>query len=242
MKSLTEFIQESNLLQACKEAQEEKKQIKLPYTFDIYNKGAKNVNFKFTKAAIHRIFFSIDNDHLDQMIECPLLPEKICYSKFPDKKNTKDWTEVPEVRDYMLCGAWYSNKYVEYNYNRYNRDWEEFLTDLFKRFKGKVSVTIDVHETDLGWTTEKRLFITVNDDKFNKEREEKVKELSDTSNLKKWEDEATAKEKKEIEDRRKQEEENERAAKEWEEWWNSLSPGQKASYERGYGQGRYQGD
>ena len=61
MKSLNEFCNEQSLIQECITAiNESKEPIKLPYTFDIYNEGPKNKDYKITKSNIYKIFFSID--------------------------------------------------------------------------------------------------------------------------------------------------------------------------------------
>jgi hypothetical protein len=137
----------------------------------------------------------------------------------------------------MYAGAWYSDKWVEYNYDNYNRDWDRWLNSLKPYMSGKVSVTLsDSNEKDgFGW---KQLIINVNNDKFNKEREEKIKRLQDPANLQYYA-EAERKRAEEIE---RENAERIRKQKEFDDWWNSLSDGEKLSWEMGYGQGRYMGD
>ena len=63
--------------------------------------------------------------------------------------------------------------------------------------KGKISVTIKERDEKKSYDG-KVLEIVVNNDQFNKDREEKIKELKDTKHLKEWADEADAAEKAEI--------------------------------------------
>ena len=220
-----------------------KKTIKLPYTFDIYNSGPKNVGHKITKHNIYKIFFSIEDSAVDfvdeyaQMIKLPLAPDKIGYKEYPTKANTDNWTKVPEIVTHMYAGAWYSDKWVEYNYNNYNRDWDNWLGSLKPYMSGKVSVTLsDSNEKDeIGW---KYLVVTVNNDKFNKDREERIKYLQDPANLQYY---AEA-ERKRVEAIERENAERLRKQKEFDDWWNSLSDGEKLSWEMGYGRGLYQGD
>lgn len=219
------------------------RKIRLPHTFDIYNSGPKNVSHKITKHNIYKIFFSIEDsavefvDKYAQMIKLPLAPDAIAYKEYPTKANTNNWTEVPEIVTHMYAGAWYSDKWVEYNYDNYNRDWDRWLNSLKPYMSGKVSVTLsDSNEKDgFGW---KQLIINVNNDKFNKEREEKIKRLQDPANLQYYA-EAERKRAEEIE---RENAERIRKQKEFDDWWNSLSDGEKLSWEMGYGQGRYMGD
>lgn len=260
MKNLHEYINEQSLIDECiASINESKDPIKLPYTFDIYNEGSKNVDYKITKSTIYKVFFSIDKkenftdrdgnkvvrfvDNHDQMIRLPLPANSITYKKYPDKETTKDWTEIPEISDSMWAGAWYSNKYVEYNYKRYNEDWNKWFKLLKPYMKGKISVTIDENGkvNSLG---DKELEIRVNDDRFNKEREEKINELKDPKHLKEWADEADAKEKAEIKKREEEEARKKKAQEEWNKWWNNLSDAEKLSWTMGYERksGTYVGD
>lgn len=237
MRALSEYIMEA--------------QIKLPYNFDIYNEGAKNVKFKITKKNIYKLYFKLedwveekdkDNPNLihaiqrgkdyDQFIKLPLPATAVTYKEFPTKSSTNNWTKIPEIATYMYAGAWYSDKFVEYNYNKYNHDWDKWLTYLKPFMKGKISATLK--ESD---EKDDVLEIVINDKKFNEERETKIKELSNPDLLKKWADEADAKEKAEIEKRKKEEEEKEKKQKAWDKWWNSLSDDERLSWSMGYGRG-----
>ena len=170
MKTLAQYITEA------------KSKIKLPHTFDIYNSGAKNVNHKITKSNIYKIFFGIEDDGIefidtyDEDIKLPLPASLISYTECPTKANTNNWTEVPEVNEYMYAGAYYSDKWVEYNYDRYNNDWDTWLNSLRPYMSGKVSVTLS-EDSQRAKSGRKQLIITVNNPKFNKEREEKINTL-----------------------------------------------------------------
>ena len=114
MKTLLEYYNEIQLINAClQNINESKDPIKLPYTFDVYNEGPKNKDYKIAKANIYKIFFNIEKqefekedgekvvkfvDHYDQMICLPLPADKITYKTYPTKENTKDWTEIPSYR------------------------------------------------------------------------------------------------------------------------------------------------
>ena len=253
MKSLNEFCNEQSLIQECITTINESSQsIKLPYTFDIYNEGPKNKDYKITKSTIYKIFFSIDKkeefekedgtkvlkfvDNHSQMIKLPLPADKITYREFPNKETTKNWTVVPEIRDYTWAGAWYSNKFAEYNYSKYNKDWNEWFTMLKPFMKGKISVTIKESDEKKSYDG-KVLEIVVNNDQFNKDREEKIKELKDPKHLKEWADEVDAAEKTEIKKHQEEEEKHKKAKEEWNKWWNNLSDDEKLSWSMGYGRG-----
>lgn len=219
------------------------KPIRLPYTFDIYNSGAKNVGHKITKHNIYKIFFSIGSTAADfiedyaQMIKLPLAPSQITYKEYPTKANTNNWTKAPEIVTHTYAGAWYSDKWVEYNYNDYNRDWDNWLDSLRPYMSGKVSVTLsDSNEKDeIGW---RHLVITVNNGKFNKDREDKIKQLQDPANLQKYAEE----EKLRVEKIERENAERIRKQKEFDDWWDSLSDSERKSWSMGYGRGRYMGD
>lgn len=250
MKSLNNYINEIQLIKSClNNINESNEPIKLPYTFDIYNEGPKNKDYKITKSNIYKIFFNIGKEefeekdgkkvvkfveHYNQMICLPLPANKITYKVFPTKENTKNWTEIPEIQEYTWAGAWYSNKFVEYNYQKYTKDWNEWFNMIKPYMRGKISVTITESKDKNG---NKFLVFNLNNDKFNQEREEKIKELKDPKHLEEWAQEAKAKEKAEIEKRKKDEEEKKKAAEEWNNWWNSLSDFEKDSWSMGYGRG-----
>ena len=98
MKTLSQFITDntSDIRESLQFALEAKGDIKLPYTFDIYNKGAKNVDYKLTKANIYKIYHAIPGYH-DPSIELPVAAHKLRYSEFPTKESTKNWTEIPKI-------------------------------------------------------------------------------------------------------------------------------------------------
>lgn len=254
MKSINDFINENNLINECyKQINEEFSSIKLPYTFDIYNEGPKNKDYKITKSNIYKIFFSIDKkeefdrkdgvkvvkfvDSHSQMIRLPLPADKITYKIFPNKETTKDWTEIPDIQEYTWAGVWYSDKSTEYNYSKYNNDWNEWFKMIKSLMKGKISVTIDEsgEKDDLG---DKILEIKLNNaEKFYKDREDKIKELQDLNNLKLWAEEAGRKEKEEIQRRKENEENSKKTQEDWHNWWNSLSDEERLSWTMGYGRG-----
>lgn len=243
MKNFQDYFCERLLIKECiRNINEAKEPIKLPYTFDIYNEGAKNVNYKITKSTIYKIFFNIGkSENYSQMIKLPLPGDKITYKEFPNKENTKDWTVVPEISEYALAGAWYSDKFKEYNYNKYNKDWNDWFAMVKPYMKGKLSVTLS--ETDDKDSSKfKILELQVNNEQFNKERAEKIKELKDPKNLETWAQEADAKEKAEIKKRETDEANKKKASEEWNKWWNSLSDDEKTSWSMGYGRNKYQGD
>lgn len=252
MKTITEYFNEIQLVKSCLcEINEANSAIELPYTFDIYNEGPNNKDYKITKSNIYKIFFSIGKkefeekdgekvvkfvESYDQMIRLPLPADKITYKQYPTKESTKDWTEVPELQEYTWAGAWYSNKFVEYNYNKYNKDWNDWFKMIKPFMKGKISVTIkDSGEKDK--YGDKILEFVVNNEQFNKDREEKIKEMKDPKHLKEWADEADAKEKAEIKKREEDEVAKKKAAEEWDKWWNGLTDDEKLSWSMGYGRG-----
>lgn len=250
MKRLKDYINECEFLQFCEDYTGPTRDLKLPHTFDVYNQGAKNRDFWITKKNIQRVFFGAltEIDKVDQMIRVELPAEEINYYQAPNAKNTKNWTKVPAIRECALCGGWYPDLPDGYSYTQWNKDWTKYLTSLFKERRGKISVTIDEDKEDNweGWTS---LRLSVNDEQFNKDREEKIKELSDPKHLEEWKDAADKEEKrrieaekKAIEDRKKYAERQEKAKEEWNKWWDSLSDAEQDSYVRGYGRGKYQGD
>ena len=78
----------------------------------------------------------------------------------------------------------------------------------------------------------------MNNDKFNKDREDKINELKNPENLKKYAEEAKRRE-NEI-----KQQEKDRIARQskFDAWWNSLSDDEKKSWSMGYGQNKYMGD
>lgn len=252
MKSLVEYINESQFLGMYESYYRGKHgDLPLPYTFDVYNQGPKNTDFKITKMNIRRIFFGAEKEgsNFEQMIRVPLPADEINYAKVPDAKNTDNWTKIPAIRQYGYCGGWYPDSYDGYSYSQWNKDWTKYLTSLFKNFRGKVSMTATEDKNGGGSPGYTRLVFSVNDDKFNQAREERIKELQDPKHLEEWKEAADQKEKKRIEDEkkaiedRKKEAERQKQAKEkWNKWWDSLSDAEQESYARGYGRGKYQGD
>lgn len=259
MKTIKEYINEQNLITCChKEINENKEIIKLPYTFDIYNEGPKNKDYRITKSTIYKIFFNIDKvektedetgitivkfiDNHSQMIKLPLPASEITYKVIPTKESTKNWTEIPEIQQYTYAGAWYSNKNVEYNYKRYNEDWNKWFNMIKPYMKGKISVTITEEKSNDGKS--KILVFNINNDQFNKEREEKIKEMSNVDNLRSWAEDADSKEKAEIKKREEEETKRKEAEIEWKKWWDSLSDDERLSYTMGYNNksGNWTGD
>ena len=260
MKNFKSYISENLLVESCINAINESSQpIKLPYTFDIYNEGPKNKDYKITKSNIYKIFFSIDKseefnqedgttvvkfvDKHEQMIKLPLPADKITYKEYPTKKSTDNWTKIPEVQDYMYAGAWYSNKISEYNYSKYNEDWNTWFRMIKPYMRGKISVTVN-EEKPKKENGDKVLVFTVNNDKFNQAREQKIQELKDVNNLKKWADEADSAEKAKIKKNQEDERERKEAEDRWNKWWNSLNDDERLAWSMGYGRGSgtYTGD
>ena len=67
--------------------------------------------------------------------------------------------------------------------------------------------------------------------------------MKDIANLKKWADEADAKEKAAIEKARQEAEKRKKEAEEYNKWYNSLSDEEKLSRAMGYGvSGKWTGD
>lgn len=216
MKNLSEYINEAY-----------DKEIKLPYTFDIYNEGEKNKDFKITKSNIYHLYFKLESNvdkSLDSSIRLPLVAEEIRYAEPLDEETTKNWTKVPRIRKDSYAGAWYSDKQTEYNYNKYNRDWNEWLRSLKPYMRGKISVTLDVEDG--------QLFIKVNDDKFNKQREEKIKNLSDIEKVKKYGEEMTAQEKQRIKELEIERIKQEKELKAYNDFLNSMSDKERDAYLR----------
>lgn len=265
MKSLQEYIIESK----------DSKKIELPYTFDLYNSGSRNVDYKITKNTIYRMYFASeqypDDELYDKvtsgnlsaeiykvsspkynwafMIKLPLPASEIRYKDFPTKSNTDNWTKLPDIVD-ATYGPAFSEKASEtYNWSEYNYIWTKWLNMIKPYMHGKISVTMQK-------TNEKDEYghiyveLHINDRKFNAERDDKIKELSDPSNLKKFADEATAKEKAELEKKEEEERKEREKQEKWDKWWNSLSAEEQERYKYnqmiqntyGYGSGRYNGD
>lgn len=240
MKTLSQFITDntSDIRESLQFALEVKGDIKLPYTFDIYNKGAKNVDYKLTKANIYKIYHAIPGYH-DPSIELPVAAHKLRYSEFPTKESTKNWTEIPKIYDYTSAEAFYTNYYKGMSKDKYDRLWREWFDSLAPYFKGKLSITF---EEKHGKHSDS-IVVKVNNEKFNKDREEKLKEMKDIANLKKWADEADAKEKAAIEKARQEAEKRKKEAEEYNKWYNSLSDEEKLSRAMGYGvSGKWTGD
>lgn len=206
--------------------------IKLPYTFDIYNSGPKNLNHKITKINIYKIYMNLANDNkygYDSMIKLPLAPNDITYAERINKDNTDNWTKLPEIKDYMYAGGYYSEKRVEYNYNDYNRDWDKWLNSLKPYMSGKISVTIRKDDNN-----KRDLVIEVNNTKFNKERKEKISNLKDLKNLEPYIEE----ERRYKEEIRQKEIADKKAKEAHDRWWKSLSDDEQMSWAMGYGRGR----
>lgn len=232
MKTISEYIIEST---------EEK--IDLPYDFYIYNDGPKNVGFKITKSSIRKMFRGCFGTN---MFSCllPLAADSIRYYDKPDEHSTKNWTELPKFDEYKVSSLWISDKRGESNdWRGWNDTMDTFLLGLKPYIKhGKISCTLQKTEHTWGKNTEKCLEIVVNDEAFNKDREEKIAEMKDESNLQKWKADKEARDKEWEEDMKRHREEQARKKKEFDDWYNSLSDGEKESWARGYGQGRYMGD
>lgn len=215
MISLKEYITEKN-----------QEKITLPYTFDLYNEGAKNKDFYITKRSIYFTYFKINNlssvDKNGGFIKLPVVGDKIEYKEFPSKENTDNWTKVPEIHEYSYAGAFYSDKVVEYNKKKYDRDWEEWLRSLKPYMSGKISVTL--------YSENGQLFMKVNDKKFNDDRKAKLDELNDISNVKKIGDEISKKEKEEMEKEAKRIEKIEQEKEEYKKFLNSMSEKERKEY------------
>lgn len=271
MKSLIEYLNENLYIQEARVP----KNVELPYTFDIYNSGPKNRDYKITKATIHNVYFASEQwpeYELDQeetkknpgmkiykarspkydwafLISLPLPASEIRYKEWPDKSSTSNWTKVPELIDHTYCPSFAWKPKEAYNWNEYNYMWSDWLDSIHSYMHGKISVTMQKsgEKDEFG---KEYVELHINDKRFNDERDSKIKEMSDVSNLKKWADEASAKEKAEMERKQKEEEKKRKEQEEWDKWWNSLSDEEKkrqkdewqeqATY--GYGTGRYNGD
>ena len=240
MKNLYEYINEAYT--------KGKKKITLPYTFDIYNEGDKNKDFKITKSNIYHIYFSLEDGvdrSLDSSIELPLAADDIQYAEPLDKETTKNWTAAPRIRTNMYAGAWYSDKKSEYNYNKYNEDWNTWLRSLKPWMKGKIEVTL--------LSKDSKLTIHVNDNDFNKKREEKIKELSDVDKIKKFGHDVDERENKRIKELEAERIKREEEIRKYNDFLNSMPEKERlaylrqADYDRNYlrhyhGPGRYTGD
>lgn len=234
---------------------EAKEDVKLPYTFDLYNEGPKNKNYWMGKKFIYNTFFDLEDNHKEhysQDILLPLSADKLYYKEKPTASSTDNWTKIPEIETHMSAGAWYSDKWVEYNYKQYQRDWNDWFAMIKPYMKGKISVTINKsNEVDIvEWA---KLEISVNDKKFNQDIADKIKEMTDPQLLKDWKDKADKEEQarlerlqKEQEKRQREEEARQKRVEAYNKWWNSLTPEQQKAEityrAMGYGQGRYMGD
>lgn len=260
MEQLSEYIHHIN------EAQND---ISLPYKFDIYNEGMKNKNFDISKKVIYGIWnklgeytntrpiyrngkeignyeeekYHVEHDYLSDII-LPLAADYIGYIEKPDKINTNDWTVIPKLRLYTKASTWSGRNADEKR--KYDEAWEYWFRQLKPYMKGKISVTIDenreyVGHYDVRYRNKPDLLITINDPKFEADRQAKITELTNPELLKEWKANHEAEEARKEEKRRKEWEEYqaEKARKEEEhrKWWDSLSDGEKAAWERGYGRG-----
>lgn len=248
MEQLSEYIHHM-----LNEAQND---ISLPYKFDIYNEGMKNKNFDISKKVIYGIWnklgeytntrpiyrygkeignyeeekYHVEHTYSSDII-LPLAADYIGYIEKPDKRNTKASTWNGRTADEKQA---------------YNDAWEYWFKQLKPYMKGKVSVTIDENREyeghyEVRYRNKPDLLITINDPKFEADRQAKIKELTNPELLKEWKANHEAEETKAAEKRRKEWEEYqaEKARKEEEhrKWWDSLSDGEKAEWERGYGRG-----
>ena len=250
--------------------------ISLPYNFDIYNEGMKNKNFDISKKVIYGIWnklgeytnirpiyrngkeignyeeekYHIEHTYSSDII-LPLAADYIGYIEKPDEKNTNNWTVIPKLRLYTKASTWSGRTADEKQ--TYNDAWEYWFKQLKPYMKGKVSVTINENREHEGhyevrYRNKPDLLITINNPKFEADRQVKIKELTNPELLKEWKANHEAEETKAAEKRRKEWEEYqaEKARKEEEhrKWWDSLSDGEKASWARGYGRGNgnWEGD
>lgn len=170
MKSLTTYISESKKT--------------LPYKFDIYNEGEKNKGFKITKRSIRNLYFDLEEDKYDKFINLQLAPKDVTYVDMPTKSSTDNWTKVPELREYTKAGAWYSDKRIEYNFSRYNEDWNAWLTSLKPYMHGKIEAEM--------YAEDDKLYIRILDKKFQSDLEERKQQLNDVKSLQDWKKKADA--------------------------------------------------
>ncbi len=148
-------------------------EVELPYTFNIYNEGPKNKDHKITKS----IFYKLGRANNWKIVMCPKDADNIVYKKAPTVINTNNFKHAPELDDTIYLPLSFYN----IKENVYEERWKDFIDTLKPYFKsGKVSVTIDKPKK-----TNTRYFIelTVNDNGFNRERDEKIEELTSSKAL-----------------------------------------------------------
>ena len=214
---------------------ERSKHVTLPMEFDIYNEGQKNKDFKITKYTFRKTLGDYGPKFGD-MILLPLSANDLHYKEKPNKENTKDFTEMPELIQYVKQQTWYSDKRGEsYDWREWNQIMDGWLRGLKPYIKrGKIKVKVEEHKED----ERCRMILIVDDENFNKDREEKIIEMEDKKNLETWkkewelEQEAQRKRDEELEEYRRKEAE---AKKEYEEWEDSLSDAEKTARAMGYG-------
>lgn len=262
MKQLSEYIHNELLNESLND-------ITLPYNFDIYNEGSKNANFDISKKVIFGIWnklgeytnirsiyrngkdignyedekYHIEHTYASEII-LPLAADYIGYVEKPNQDNTKNWTIIPELRLYTTASTWSGRSPKEKK--DYNEAWEYWFRQLKPYMKGKVSATIDENREREGhygvrYSNKQDLLITINDPKFEADRQAKIKELTNPELLKEWKANHEAEEARKEEQRRKEWEDHQkekaRKEEEYRKWWDSLSDGEKESWSRGYGRG-----
>lgn len=201
MKNLPEYITE----------QDSKGQ---PLTFDIYNTGQKNRGFEITiKSLWHKM-----GNFKQHLLLCPLSPNSLRYKGGTDVETTENFTKMPEVVKYVEADSWHGWDNTLKNYLYYE------LKPFIKH--GKISVTLQAYKDD-----EKYIEMVVNEQDFVSEREAKIKQMEDPTNLDTWKANWEEKEKA----RKDKEEAEAQAKKEYEEWKSNLSAEDKQSRSMGYG-------
>jgi hypothetical protein len=262
MKQLSEYIHKELLNEASEV-------ITLPYNFDIYNEGSKNTNFDISKKVIFGIWnklgeytnirpiyrngkdignyeeekYHIEHTYASEII-LPLAADYIGYMEKPNPENTENWTVIPELRTYTIASTWSGRSPKEKK--DYNEAWEYWFRQLKPYMKGKISATIEENRERVGhyeirYRNKPDLLITINDPKFEADRQAKIKELTNPDILKEWKANHETEESRKEEQRRKEWEEHQkekaRKEEEFRKWWDSLDEIDRMRWNMGYGRG-----
>lgn len=220
----------------------DKSKLKLPYTFDIYNCGQNNKNFRITKMQIPNICFALQNGENEDFAQM-LLVEKpgkyICYKETPTRETMNSIT-IEDIEQYYEIGFWHTKKSEHYPWANMEYDWMEWLKKLMPYIHGRISATF-IKSNDKDYFGKYHLILKINDAKFQEEREKRINELLDPIHIEdlvnRIEEEQRKREErklKEIEDQKIRTEQQKKDQEEFEIWYNSLSDDEKYAYDAGY--------
>lgn len=211
---------------------ERAKHVTLPIEFDIYNEGQKNQKFKITKYNFRKTMHDYILSRFGCMILLPLGKDEIKYETYTDKEGTDNFTKMPKVQKYLVQQIYISDKkYTSYDFVEWNHIMNVFLRGLKPYIKyGKIRVRVEEHnDSDI------KMILVVDDENFNKDREEKIRQMEDPENLKRWKEEYEAKEEKKRKEWEEYKEQERKEKEEYETWLNTLTPEEKDCRAHGYG-------